>query len=160
MNLQEYQESGRHPLNQAALEQLKRLPGPYNPMKPVEQLIDLMVGSLRLNRELQDELAGRIQRPKQHRERLELISQWVSPEELRAAETVDEAGELIVEALQAGKAELSPAEQRKQELRAKLARSRAKTGDKTKEAIRQLAEKAESGAPSMAAGESEESTRS
>ena len=91
---------GQHPLNQAALEQLKRLPGPYNPMKPVEQLIDLMVGSLRLNRELQDELAGRIQRPKQHRERLELISLYVSPEELRAAETVDEAGELIVEALQ------------------------------------------------------------
>ena len=160
MNLQEYQELGRHPLNQAALEQLKRLPGPYNPMTPVEQLIDLMVGSLRLNRELQDELAGRLQGSKHHRERLELISQYVNPEQVRDAETVEEAGELIVEALQAGKAELSPAEQRKQELRAKLARSRAKTGDKTKEAIRQLAEKAESGAPSMAAGESEESTRS
>ena len=56
--------------------------------------------------------------------------------------------------------QLSPAEQRKQELRAKLALGRSRIGDKTKEALRQLAEKAESGAQSMAAGESEESTRS
>ena len=107
MNLQEYHKEyqqlkalGQHPLNQAALEQVKRLPGPYRREVPVEQLIDLMVGSLRLNRELQDELAGRLQGSKQHRERLELISLYVSPEELRAAETVEEAGELIVEALQ------------------------------------------------------------
>ena len=57
-------------------------------------------------------------------------------------------------------AQLSPAEQREQELRAKLALGRSLIGDKTKEVARRIREKAESGAQSMAAGESEESTRS
>ena len=153
MNLQESQELGRHPLSQAALEQLKRLPGPYNPMTPVEQLISLMLGTERLNLELQGDLASRSMRPKEQRERLELISQHVNPEQVREAETVEEAGELIVEALQAGKAELSPAEQREQELREKLALGRSLKGDKTKEVARRIREKAEGDAQSMAAGE-------
>ena len=89
MNWQEYHKREfhqlralqQHPLNQAALEQVKRLPGPYRREVPVEQLIDLMVGSLRLNRGLQDELAGRLQGSKEHRERLELISLYVSRQE-------------------------------------------------------------------------------
>ncbi len=112
MNLQEYHNRefqqefqqlkalGQHPLNQAALEQVKRLPGAYNPIAPVEQLIDLMVGTERLNLELQGDLASRSKRSREHRERLEVISQYVNPEQVREAETVEEAGELIVEALQ------------------------------------------------------------
>jgi hypothetical protein len=93
-------ELSKHPLNQAAQEQLDKLTPSYLSKTPIEDLIDLAIATELLNEELLGHIAGRVINPKFSRERLQIVERYLTPEEIQQAPTVEEAALMIADCLQ------------------------------------------------------------